>query len=59
MSPRRSSRHVSNSLDAVLAHLGRPSVDAHEVIRTKWATIVDLASPAGVGRASWCPASWW
>jgi DNA gyrase subunit B len=48
MRPRRSSRHVSNSLDAVLAHLGRPSVDAHEVIRTKWATIV------GSRLAGWC-----
>ena len=48
MRHRRSSRHVSNSVDAVLAHLGRPSVDAHEVIRTKWATIV------GPRLAGWC-----
>lgn len=44
----RPARHVSNSLDAVLAHFGRPSLDAHEVIRTRWSTIV------GTRLAEWC-----
>lgn len=48
MRNQRPSRHVSNSLDAVLAHFGRPSLDAHEVIRTKWSTIV------GSRLAGWC-----
>ena len=48
MTAQRPSRHVSSSLDAVLAHFGRPSLDAHAVIEGQWPTIV------GARLAKWC-----
>ena len=40
MRPQRPARHISSSLNAVLAHFGRPSLDAHAVIENQWSTIV-------------------
>jgi predicted nucleic acid-binding Zn ribbon protein len=40
MSPQRPVRRLSSSLDDVLAHLGRPTVEAHRVIEAQWRSIV-------------------
>ena len=48
MRPQRPARHISSSLNSVLAHFGRPSLDAHAVIENQWSTIV------GARLAAWC-----
>ena len=53
MSPQRPIHRLSNSLDDVLAHLGRPTVEAHRAITAQWRSIVGArlsgcCRPAGV-----------